>query len=371
MGEVENQQQAAPEVLHVVPRGFGSSDGVFGGADRYVHELARFMARRVPTRVLTFGDEDRELRDGPLRVRVIGRPWLVRGQYHNPFSLKVLREVRKARVVHCHQQHVLVSSFIALMGRFLRKRVYVTDLGGGGWDISAYVSTDRWYMGHLHISAFSRRVYGQEGWSRSHVIYGGVDREKFVPGESYRPEGPVLYVGRLLPHKGIDYLLEGVPSDIPLQVVGKPLNPDFMDHLHTLGKGKKVEFLHEVDDEELVRLYQRASCVVLPSVFETRFGKKSRVPELLGQTLLEGMACAIPTICTDVASMPEVVSHGASGFVVAPNSPEALGESLQWLIRNPVPARQMGRAGLARVETLFNWDIVVDKCLDIYGIEFK
>ena len=43
MGEVDNQQQATPGILHVVPRSFGFSAGVFGDAERYVHELARFL----------------------------------------------------------------------------------------------------------------------------------------------------------------------------------------------------------------------------------------------------------------------------------------------------------------------------------------
>ena len=74
------------DVLHIVPRGFGSVDGVFGGGERYVCELARFMCQQVRTRIVTFGDEDREERIGELSIRVIGRPWLIRNQYHNPFS---------------------------------------------------------------------------------------------------------------------------------------------------------------------------------------------------------------------------------------------------------------------------------------------
>ena len=355
------------DVLHIVPRGFGMVDGVFGGGERYVCELARFMCHKVRTRIVTFGDEDREDRVGKLNIRIIGRPWLVRNQYHNPFSLKVLGEIRDARVIHCHQQHILISSFVALMGRLLGKQVFVTDLGGGGWDVSAYVSTDRWYTGHLHISKYSRSVYGQEGWNRAHVIYGGVDRHKFFPDGQYQVDGPVLYVGRLLPHKGIDYLIQGLPPGIQLQIVGKPLDVEFMSHLYSLAKGKRVEFLHEVGDGQLVQLYQRACCIVLPSVYDTQVGV-TRVPELLGQTLLEGMACSIPAICTDVASMPEVVLHDETGFVVAPNSPRELGDRLQWLKDHPQIAQDMGRKGLNRVQKFFNWDTVVEKCLQLYGL---
>ena len=367
MKRLDGTKAKEVQVLHVVPRGFGGAGGVFGGAERYVHELARFMAPRTSTRIVTFGDASEEREDGPLQIRILGKPWLVRGQYHNPFSTKVIREARRATVIHCHQQHVLISSFLALLGKLLRKKVFVTELGGGGWDVSAYLSTDSWYAGHLHISAYSRHIYNHEDLPKSHVIYGGVDRGKFFPAEQFSPDGPILYVGRLLPHKGIDYLLEGVPADLPLKVVGKPLDTSFMEYLRTLAKGKRVEFLHEVEDGELVNIYQEASCVVLPSVYETRFGVKSKVPELLGQTLLEGMACAIPAICTHVASMPEVVEHEKTGFVVPPNNPAVLGERLHWLRANPDQAMHMGRAGLQRVVEMFDWERVVETCFRIYG----
>src|SRR5437016_5733850 len=104
-------------VTHIVPALFGSGDGILGGAERYAFELARHMADQVPTRLVTFGDADREESFGPLRVRVIGNAWYVRGQRNNPVSPVLFSELRAASVVHCHQQHVLASSVAALLGR--------------------------------------------------------------------------------------------------------------------------------------------------------------------------------------------------------------------------------------------------------------
>jgi starch synthase len=96
------------------------------------------------------------------------------------------------------------------------------------------------------------------------------------------------------------------------------------------------------------------------------YGDETRIPELLGQTLLEGMACGIPTICTDVASMPEIVEDRVSGFVVPPNNPAALGQAVQWLVDHPAEAIEMGRAAHARVLEKFTWPTVVERCLDAY-----
>ena len=106
--------------------------------------------------------------------------------------------------------------------------------------------------------------------------------------------------------------------------------------------------------------------MVLPSVYRDLYGGETRVPELLGQTLLEGMACDTPAICTAVASMPEVVVDGVTGFVVPPNNPAALREKLCWLRDHPAEAAAMGRAARQHVLEKFTWPAVVRRCLEHY-----
>jgi glycosyltransferase involved in cell wall biosynthesis len=269
-------------------------------------------------------------------------------------------------VVHCHQQHILASSLAALACRIARRRVFVTDLGGGGWDISAYIPTERWYNAHLHISEYRRRINRRNG-ARSNVIYGGVDTNKFSPDPSVPRNGKALFVGRLLSHKGVDDLLKALPENMALDLIGQPYGEEYVRDLRKLAAGKKVAFRHDCDDASLVRAYREALCVVLPSVYRSMYGEETNVPELLGQTLLEGMACEAPSICTNVASMPEVVEDGVTGFVVPPNDPGALGEKLRWLAEHPLEASKMGKAARKRVLEKFTWPQVVDRCLEIYS----
>jgi len=355
-----------PKVLHIVPALFGSN-GVLGGAERYALELSRYMADVTPTRLLTFGPEARNERIGRLDIRIVAGAWHVRGQASNPVSSELLGEVLRADVVHCHQQHILASSLAAMASRLTRRKVFVTDLGGGGWDISAYLNTDRWYRGHLHISEYSRRVFGQEGQAWSHVILGGIDTQKFSPDPQAIRDGSVLYVGRLLPHKGINYLVEAVPPDIPLKLVGQPMEERFFHDLQKLADGKRITFHHDFTDADIVRAYRSAMCIVLPSVYRNLYGDETKVPELLGQTLLEGMSCGTPAICTDVASMPEVVEDGHSGFIVPPNDPSAICRKIAWFREHSAEAAQIGAAARQRVLDKFTWPAVVKRCLEIYG----
>ena len=321
---------------------------MFGGAERYALELATYMADVAPTRLVTFGQEGREKNTGRLSIRVLGGAWYVRGQRTNPLAAGLLREILRADVIHCHQQHVLASSLVALAGSLARRKVFVTNLGGGGWDLSAYVSTDRLYRGHLHISDYSRAVGGQSAKSWAHVIYGGVDTEHFHPSETGASNGRVLFIGRLMPHKGIDDLIAALPPGLSLDIIGRPYNAEYAAHLRNLAEGKDVVFRHDCTDEQIAEAYRSALCTVLPSVYRTMYGQTSAVPELLGQTLLEGMASGRPAICTDVASMPEIVRDGVTGFIVPPNNPSALREKLEWLKANPGRSRADGSEGAAR-----------------------
>lgn len=353
-------------VLHIVPALFGSK-GVLGGAERYALELARHMADVVPTRMLTFGEESRYESFGNLQVRVIGDPWYVRGQQLNPVSTAILGETARADIIHCHQQHILSSSLAAAFSNIAGRKVFVTDLGGGGWDISNYISTDRWFHGHLHISEYSRKIFGQEKQHWSHVILGGVDTQKFSPDPSLENDGSVVFVGRLLAHKGVNYLIEAVPADMPVKIIGQPMNETYLAELQKLAVGKRITFHHDFADADIVRAYRSAFCIVLPSVYKTVHGEETRVPELLGQTLLEGMACGLPAICTNVASMPEIVEDGRTGFIVAPNDANSLREKLVWLNDHREQAQAMGQAARLRVLEKFTWPQVVKRCLEIYG----
>jgi glycosyltransferase involved in cell wall biosynthesis len=354
-------------VAHITPALFGH-DGVFGGGERYAFEMARHMARLTPTTLVSFGDRPRRFTtsDG-LAVKVLGPAWHVRGQRLNPFHVGIVPAVAQADVVHCHQPHLLVSETAALLAKVSGRKVFASDLGGGGWGLSSRLDTDGWFDGHLHISAYSRRIAGHDRLARAQVIYGGVDTMLFSPDPAVPREPLAVFVGRLMPHKGVNDLVEALPEGMTLELIGRPYDDRFLARLHELAAGKRVVFRSDCDDAEIVRAYRRAACVVLPSVYRDCFGNETKVPELLGQTLIEGMSCGTPALCTNVASMPEVVEDGVTGFVTPPNDPAALRAKLTWLRDRPTEAVTMGEAGRRRVLKMFDWTAIARRCLDIYA----
>ena len=252
------------------------------------------------------------------------------------------------------------------MGRLTGRPVFVTDLGGGGLDFSSVLNTDRWFKGHLHMSQYSRKIFGHEANPTARVIFTGVDATVFSPNPASEKTTDILFVGRVLPHKGVDNLIEALPADRSLEVVGGAFHPEYMAVLHDLAQGKRVRFVGELSGANLVEAYRRARCVALPSLYRDRYGNESKVPELLGQTLLEGMACGIPAICTNVGAMPEAVEDDVTGFVVPPNDLDAMRRAIVTLSTDQALAARMGAAGRERMLTHFSWDAVVKRCLDAY-----
>jgi glycosyltransferase involved in cell wall biosynthesis len=359
--------QRSPRVTHVVPELFGHEGRSIGGAERYALELARHMARIVPTRLVSFGDEGHRWRDGDLEVVVLGRSRYVQDLRQNPIARGLGRYVLSSRVVHCHQQRTVATTTSACLGRLARRGVFVTDHGGGGRDVSSYVATDRLFHGLLHVSAYSAEVSGQAQNPRTRILWGGVDESRFRPEAGRRRNGRALFVGRLVPSKGVDALIAGLPDGVGLDVVGPPSHRQYAADLRTLAHGRDVRFHDAVDEAALTLAFRMAGCVVLPSVYRQMYGEETAVPELLGQTLLEGMASAAPVICTDVAAMPQVVEHGVTGLVVAPNDPEALGAAVGRVLRDRELAARLGDAGRQRVLERFTWSSVAQRCLAFYA----
>jgi glycosyltransferase involved in cell wall biosynthesis len=355
-------------VLHVSPILFGP-DGIVGGGERAAYGFARAVAREVPTTLATTGSQRARLTDGDLRIEIYPSAGDLGGQRFDPLCYRLLEQIRGVDVVHCHQYRVAISQLAILAGAALGTRTFVTDLGGVGIHFDPQVRVEECLSGLLGLSAFSLRQLPSNVPSR--VIPTGVG-ELFIDAGADRmepttsPPPRVLYVGRVMRHKGIDVLIESLPEGVGLDVVGHVYDESFYSLLRDLAVGRDVRFVQGASDEYLVKAYGQALVTVLPSVYRDVFGGDWEMPELLGCVLQESMACGTPAICSDVGGMPEIVEHGVSGFVVPPNDPRALGQRIAELLGDPALRRQMGRRAREMVLERFTWPIIARRTLDAY-----
>ena len=354
-----------PEVAHISPTYF-APESLIGGGERYAEELSRAMAERVRVRFISFGPRAFRERIGNRYERVILRSWT--RDKMTPFSPALWAELRGVRVVHCYQLNALSTFLGVLFARLRGVPVFVSDLGGGGWTPGYQIDLGRWIAGHLAISEYAGRCV-PAGHSLARVIYGGIDLEKYPRREELGHDGTVVFLGRILPHKGIHFLIEGLPRGCPLIVIGPAGDQRYRDQLKQLAEGKLVTFLHGISDAEIQRLLRRAAILVHPTPAD-RTGNAG-VGELLGLAVLEAMASGCAVIVSDAASLPELIEHEVSGLLVAPNDPEAIRAAIRRVLTDAELWKRLAVGARRRVEERFTWQKAVERCLAAYGVHHQ
>ncbi|MFL6415942.1 MAG: glycosyltransferase family 4 protein [Bryobacteraceae bacterium] len=350
-------------VVHISPAYF-SDDSYVGGGERWAMSLAEAMATKVETTLVSFGARRETIKVGALKLELYPVSSESAQVHSDVANLGFLQELRSADAVHCHHFRTAVSSLALAGTKIAGGRTFVTELGGSAPTFLAGVETTNFVDCFLHLSNYAATLFPM---SSGRVVYGGVNKaflnDVCLPIEMRRQ---VLCVARLLPHKGINYLIDAIAADQQLELIGKVYHPEYFQLLQERADGKQVRFTTDASDEDLVAAYRRSIVTVLPSVYEDVYGSRSKIPELLGLVLLESMACGTPVICTRVASMPELVEDGVTGFIVPPNDPGALRQAIQFMRTNPATAAEMGQRGRQRVLERFTWDRVADSCLEAY-----
>jgi glycosyltransferase involved in cell wall biosynthesis len=329
------------------------------------------MAKSIDTTLVSFASERRSYRNGDLKVEVYPVRRFIHGNKVNPLSFRYLSAIRDADVVHIHHVHTLVSDMACLAASFFRKPTFVTDYGGGGsLVLNQRLPVLNRYRKAIAYSSFGASVLAPELRNKTVVIKGGIDTSRFCPASSVQREKKILYVGRILPHKGINYLIDAFRlldrADFTLRIVGRVYNEEFYQHLKKQSEGLQVEFVHDADDQRLLSEYRTAVATVLPSVHQTYDGNYTNVPELMGFTLLESQACGTPVICTDAGAMAEFVDDGKTGYVVAQNSGEEISVALRKITAAENDEFAEYENHCREWVTQFNWTTVVNKHLDVY-----
>ncbi len=189
-------------------------------------------------------------------------------------------------------------------------------------------------------------------------VSNGVDLAKFHP---YPPpdhlrqslglpsHGPVVAsVGRFVPFKGYQYLLEAaqlvhqaVPECHWILAGDGELRGELERDCRRLGMDKHVLFIGWRED--VADILALCDLFVLPSLSEH-----------FGRVLIEAMAMAKAVVATDAGGVPEIVIDGETGLLVPPADATLLAEAVIKLLRNPALDSRLGKAGLQRVEHEFS-----------------
>lgn len=180
-------------------------------------------------------------------------------------------------------------------------------------------------------------------------------RKKYMQGK-----GIILFVGRLIYYKGIEYLIKAMKDvDGVCLIIGEgKLRKKLEKMVDDIGLSSRVHFLGAVSDDELPLYYHACDVFCLPSVAKS---------EAFGIVQLEAMACGKPVVSTSLPTgVPFVNQDGKTGIVVPPRDPGALARAINTLLDNPALRERYGSYAKERVKREFTREVMVEKILRVY-----
>jgi len=175
-------------------------------------------------------------------------------------------------------------------------------------------------------------------------------------------KGIILFVGRIVPLKGIDKLLMAMTylengQRLKLLVIGgDEYCQDEMKRLKSLAQSLQihdsVSFLGLVKHEELPYFYSAADLCVLPSYYES-----------FGLVALESLACGTPVVVTKVGGLESVIRQGDTGYVVLDNTPFRLANKMARLLSM---SNKEAISSIRASVTKFSWSRIAEAIVNEY-----
>lgn len=177
----------------------------------------------------------------------------------------------------------------------------------------------------------------------------------------------VLFTGRLIERKGVEYLLRAIPQilqqhDAEFVITGNgDQRPKLEAIADELNIRDAVTFLGFVSNEQLSQEYARCDMWVNPGIIDS-WGDA----EGLGVGSIEAYCYGKPVIASAVGGIPDTVVDGETGFLVEQKNPEQLANAINTLLADPQRCREMGRAGFEFAQRTFEWNAITNKLVSLY-----
>ena len=196
------------------------------------------------------------------------------------------------------------------------------------------------------------------------VIPFGVDANVFAPASESLQQFTVGTIKSIEAHNGIDCLLDAANiiineyhnTDIHFLIVGQgSLLGEMKQKTTSMGLDNYVKFAGYIPHEKIVEFHQKLSVFISVSTRES-----------FGVAVLEAAACGVPAITSNVGGLPEVNQNNYTGYVIPPNDPKKLANSIFKLFKDKNLKDQMEKNARDRVAKQFNWNKNVIQMVNVY-----
>jgi glycosyltransferase involved in cell wall biosynthesis len=175
-------------------------------------------------------------------------------------------------------------------------------------------------------------------------------------------EHAVCYAGSVTEIRGVREMISAVARTDATLLLAGDFNPPSLEHELASEPGwSQVVAFGQIGAEELARVMARARAglVVLRAI--------PRYVDTMPTKLFDYMAAGIPVIASDFPDWRAVVEMHECGLCVDPSDPQAIADSIEWLLAHPGEAQRMGENGRRAAERHYSWESEREKLLSLYG----
>ncbi len=297
-------------------------------------------------------------------------------------ALIKLAKQKKIDIVHAHWS--IPQGVVAWLSRHLIQAPYIVSIHGTdvyGLQYPLLSQLNRSICREAAACTVNSKETGEAaerllGSRNFQTIPMGVDTRLFQPADGNPVRHPtvddalrILFVGRLIDWKGVDYLVKAVPRILTafpkarLKIVGDGLEKAGLQRLASdLGIQKRVSFFGNIAHDELPAHYQQADVFVLPSC-ENKAGET----EGLGVVLLEAMACGVPVIGSRIGGIPQIITDGVTGLLAEPQDHNSLASNLLKLFSRPGLRANLVANARKLIARSFSWEVISRRFVEIYA----
>ena len=216
-------------------------------------------------------------------------------------------------------------------------------------------------------SSFTReRIVEIERQPVEVIPFGAAVEEKRYT-KSKDPVKTILFVGRLIERKGVEYLIRAMPHvlakvNAKLIIVGEGHQRPVLEKLIVQKRlNRAVKLTGKVSDEVLREWYAGCDVFVLPSIVDARGDTEG-----LGIVLLEALSYKKPVVASKVGGIPDITIHGETGLLVPQKDSHALAESILRVLMDETFARRLGARGYKYVKERFSWERITYQIIHLY-----
>lgn len=360
---------------------------IVGGIARVVHDLSQKLVKDGnEVTVVTYKEGDVpefENDDGVKVYRVENymihpnnfTDWIM--QMNFTLTAKATQIIQENGLFDCIHAHDWLVTYSAktLKDAFqipIVATIHATESGRNSGihdDVQRYINDTEWLLTYEasevivnsnYMKCELQRLFGLP-FEKINVVPNGVNLNNFNGIErdydfrrkyAMDNEKIILYIGRLVHEKGVQYLISAMPkiingyNDTKLIIGGKGgMYDELKEQARNLGIENKVYFTGYLSSKEVKKMYKCADIAVFPSTYEP-----------FGIVALESMLAGVPTVVSDIGGLNEIVDHGVDGMKSYAGNSNSIADSVLTLLYNHQLCNNITKNAKAKVKQEFNWN---------------